>query len=89
VGVVLRAVHIAPLAPREYLSPAQAAELLGLSLRTLWKWRRRGTGPAWSRCGEWAVRYRRADVEAWIEAQQMAPVARGPRARNASEDADL
>lgn len=62
-------VHAMPAAaPREYLSPAQVAELLGLSTRTLWRWRCRGTGPAWSRCGDRAVRYRRADVDAWVAA---------------------
>jgi excisionase family DNA binding protein len=86
---MLRAAHIAPPAPREYLSPAQAAELLGLSVETLGRWRRCGRGPAWFRGEYRAVRYTRAAIETWIEAQRMAPVVRGPRARNASEDADL
>lgn len=68
---MIATVHAMPAAaPREYLSPAQVAKLLGMSTRTLWRWRKRKTGPAWSRCGDRAVRYRRADVDAWMEARR-------------------
>jgi excisionase family DNA binding protein len=67
---MIAAVHDMPIAPapREYLSPAQAAELLGLHVDTLARWRGAGKGPAWSRCGTRAVRYRRVDVDAWVAA---------------------
>jgi predicted DNA-binding transcriptional regulator AlpA len=52
--------------PREYLSPPQVAELLGMSVATLARWRRYRQGPAWYRCGDRAVRYRRVDVDAWL-----------------------
>lgn len=64
-SATVHAMPVAP-APREYLSPQQAAELLGLHVDTLARWRCRGKGPAWSRCGTRAVRYRRVDVDAWV-----------------------
>lgn len=76
---------MADAAPIEYLSPQQVARLLGgdepLSVATLARWRADGVGPKWFRCGFRKVRYSRVDVEAYMEAQRMAPVARGPRAR--------
>jgi predicted DNA-binding transcriptional regulator AlpA len=48
------------------LYPAEAAHLLALSSRTLEGWRLRGGGPPFVRLNR-AVRYRRADVLAWIE----------------------
>ena len=44
------------------------ARLLGLSEITLRKWRMqdRREGPAWIKCGK-SVRYREADIEAWLE----------------------
>lgn len=53
--------------PTDLLTPEQVAETLGLSPRTLAAWRskRRG-GPAWCKCGS-LVRYRKADVVAWLE----------------------
>ena len=49
------------------ISTREAAKITGLSHRTLEKKRRHGTGPRFCRLGG-AVRYRRSDVEAWIEA---------------------
>ncbi len=43
-----------------------AAELLGLSTRTLQAWRSTNRGPAFVRAGR-AIRYRRRDLLAWIE----------------------
>ena len=43
-----------------------AAELLGLSTRTLQAWRSTNRGPAFVRAGR-AIRYRRGDLLAWIE----------------------
>jgi DNA-binding transcriptional MerR regulator len=49
------------------LAEVYAAELLGLSSRTLQAWRTKGTGPAFVRAGR-AVRYRRRDLIAWMDA---------------------
>lgn len=49
-----------------YLSTRQAAELLGLSPRTLERYRGSGEGPPFMRMGR-GVRYSRADLDAWME----------------------
>jgi len=43
----------------------QAAAYLNLSPRTLQAWRRRGDGPRYLKLGA-AVRYDRADLDAWL-----------------------
>lgn len=47
------------------------SEHLGVPVNTLYKWRTKGYGPAGRRVGKY-VRYRPADVEAWVEAQGVA-----------------
>lgn len=49
-----------------------AAALLGVSRRTLEAWRIRGGGPVYVRLGPGAVRYRPADLAAWIDARLVA-----------------
>jgi len=49
------------------LAEVYAAELLGLSSRTLQAWRIKGIGPAFVRAGR-AIRYRRRDLIAWMDA---------------------
>lgn len=56
----------APQAGIYLLSETQTAELLGLSIRTLQSWRLRGGGPPFAKVGR-AVRYRRSDLELWLE----------------------
>lgn len=53
--------------PTDLLTPEQVAEFLGMSPRTLaaWRYKRRG-GPTWCKCGS-LVRYRKADVIAWLD----------------------
>jgi excisionase family DNA binding protein len=53
-----------PLATR-----AEVAEYLRVPIGTLEQWAYRGTGPTYTRVGRHA-RYRWADVEMWLEAQQ-------------------
>jgi excisionase family DNA binding protein len=48
------------------LTQQQLADELRVSLRTLERWRQQGTGPAFIRVGR-SPRYRRADVDAWLE----------------------
>lgn len=53
-----------PAAP-EYLSTREAARYTGYSPLTLRQWRHEGDGPP--HCGEGRrVRYRRADLDAWL-----------------------
>jgi excisionase family DNA binding protein len=44
---------------------ALAAEI-GIPIRTIYAWRTRGTGPRGYRLGK-HIRFRREDVEAWLE----------------------
>jgi len=50
------------------LAPVEVAERLSVSVATLMHWRRNGSGPAFTKCGERLVRYAEADVEAFLEA---------------------
>ena len=50
----------------EYLTEAELAELLRVSTKTVRTWRKEGTGPPALRFGR-GVRYRRRDVDAWLE----------------------
>ena len=49
------------------LTEKEAAKILGFSIRTLQKWRTQGAGPCFVRVSARAIRYRRADLEQWIE----------------------
>lgn len=51
------------------LTPAEVAERLRVSTRTLEFWRHQGRGPAFVRLGK-RVRYRADDVEGFIDAQR-------------------
>jgi len=55
------------------LSPPQAAEILGVTVATLATWRCTGrVGIPFVRIGR-AVKYRVADLEAWIDANRIVP----------------
>lgn len=48
-----------------WMTPEQVADLLQLSVKTLAHWRVNGTGPRYARLARF-IRYRRADVEAFM-----------------------
>ncbi|MEU8947678.1 helix-turn-helix domain-containing protein [Streptomyces sp. NPDC048489] len=52
--------------PRRYLTPLDVAELLGVSIETVYQWRRKRTGPRGFRVGR-HLRYDPDDVRAWVE----------------------
>ena len=54
---------------RMFLSPRHAADWLGLSPRTLERYRRTGEGPVFYRFGR-HVRYLQADLEAWAKTRR-------------------
>lgn len=54
------------------LAPASAARLLGVSVRSLERWRVSGEGPAYVRIGPRRVAYREADLDAWLESRAFA-----------------
>ena len=57
--------------PLGTLTPIEAAEFLGFHEITLCQWRRQGRGPVWMRLGN-RIRYRREDLDTWLESQKNA-----------------
>lgn len=55
----------------EYLTAAQVSRLTGFSIKSLDALRHKRKGPPYLRIGN-RVRYRRADVLAWLDAHQVA-----------------
>jgi excisionase family DNA binding protein len=56
----------------DFLTDRELADLLEIPQRTPGQWRYLGKGPRYVRVGR-HVRYRRTDVEAWIEARMIGP----------------
>ena len=52
----------------EWQSAEELAEELAVPLRTIYVWRSRGQGPRAHKIGR-HLRYRRVDVEAWLDRQ--------------------
>lgn len=50
----------------ERLRAVQAAAYLNVSRSTLAKWRMRGDGPPYHRCGPRIVYYYRSEIDAWL-----------------------
>jgi excisionase family DNA binding protein len=50
------------------LTPQELAAFLAVPVATVYRWNSEGTGPRRVRVGK-HVRFRRADVDAWIEQQ--------------------
>lgn len=48
------------------LDPDKAGLYVGVSKATLRAWKRKGIGPAYFRAGK-LIRYRRSDLDAWID----------------------
>jgi excisionase family DNA binding protein len=55
-----------PDAVAEVYSPAELADLLRVSVSLLERWRAAGDGPRFVRLGRRVLRYRKADVDAWL-----------------------
>lgn len=49
---------------------SRVAELLGLSIHTLRRWRGRGIGPPWLAIGERIVAYPVDELVGWLDAEQ-------------------
>lgn len=62
----------AAIQPVTWLTPAEAAEVLGVPPATLSQWRYRGQGPRYSKVGA-VVRYARRDLDAWLAAAAVDP----------------
>ncbi len=57
--------------PDQLLDETQTADLICQSVRTLQKWRVAGYGPEFFKIGR-SVRYRRREVNDWIESRRRA-----------------
>ena len=57
------------------LTPLKAAKYMGISEASLRLWRSEGKVPRYFRAGDKLIRYRRADLDEWIEARLSAPAA--------------
>ena len=53
----------------EYVSPAQAANILDLPPRTLQNWRFRDDGPPFTRYGQ-TIRYKVTDLHDWMQSNK-------------------
>jgi excisionase family DNA binding protein len=53
---------------KEIDGPQAVADYLNLPLATLYAWKSQGTGPRVSKVGK-HLRYRKSDVDAWLEQQ--------------------
>mgnify|MGYP001491016573 CR=1 FL=1 len=63
--------------PREYLTEAEAADLLRVSPRTLQRQRASGDGPRCWRVGKRRVVYTRDALDAWLRSREPAPATGG------------
>jgi excisionase family DNA binding protein len=54
--------------PPRLLWPGEVSDILGVPVATLYQWRRRSIGPPAIRVGR-HLRYRPADLEAWLADQ--------------------
>ena len=60
--------HPTEVVPQNLLTPEEAARILNVTAKCLANWRLRGTnGPRFVRLSATRVRYRRDDLEAWIQ----------------------
>lgn len=66
--VAVAAPQPSPLLPGDLVDEREAALILGVSVQTLRNWRTLGpgNGPSWKKLGKRLVRYRRADLEAFV-----------------------
>lgn len=72
-----------PAADDRLLTIVDVAAYLGIPVGTVYQWRHKGTGPAGMRVGR-HVRYRRRDVEAWLDALAKGELPKPTRRRRMS-----
>lgn len=56
--------------PEYLITESQAAEFLGISVKTAQGWRFKGEGPQFVKVGKKAIRYQIQDLLDWIEFQK-------------------
>lgn len=53
------------------ISEIEASRILGIKQRTLQQWRVRGYGPEFVRIGQRLIRYKRSDVNLWVDTEYL------------------
>ena len=61
---------------RAWLNPHDAADYIGMPVRTLEVWRHTGTGPRYTKAGR-RVLYRRDWIDGWLEGRAVTSTAEG------------
>ncbi|WP_099591621.1 helix-turn-helix transcriptional regulator [Paramylibacter kogurei] len=61
--------HIQSNDNNKLVNEREAASILCYSVRALQNWRHRGGGPDFVRVSARSIRYRRADLDAWVTAR--------------------
>jgi hypothetical protein len=59
--------------PSDLLTEQSAADHVNLAAGTLRQWRYLGQGPAYIKLNGGRIRYRRRDLDAWLDAQTVRP----------------
>lgn len=57
---------------RNLLNEKQAAERLGVAVKTMQQWRHYGRGPKWAKIGR-LCKYRQADLDAYVASRTINP----------------
>lgn len=57
----------APQNRSEFVSNPDLAKMLGVTQRTLCRWRKAGIGPSYIRVGPHRLMFRRVDLAAWLD----------------------
>ncbi|MFN4261919.1 MAG: helix-turn-helix domain-containing protein [Gemmataceae bacterium] len=57
----------------KFMSPGQAARMLGVTTATLRLWRKNGVGPPYRQFPRNHVRYNRDELMTWLEATEVMP----------------
>ena len=58
-----------PLSTSVFLSESEAADYLGISKKTLQRWRFDHKGPAYAKLNGKLIRYHQADLDEWVDQQ--------------------
>lgn len=61
--------------PETYLLPAEAAQALRVSVKTLTQWRWQGKGPPYLRVAGNLIRYAQSELDEWMTTQAVLPSA--------------
>ncbi len=66
--------------PPVYLNERVAAAYLGISIRTIQRWRIAGDGPAYHQFGPRRILYRQSDLDAWAATRRISSTSEAPTA---------